>query len=81
MAKRNKNLITIAVAEAAPKRYVITATFKDAPPITVDTKNPRQALMQVALQAAIYLVMKSQGQDTVAHAPIPRELRSLLKTI
>lgn len=81
MAKRNKNLVTIAVAESAPKRYIVTATFKDAPPITLDSKNPRQALMQIALQAAIYLVMKSQGQATAVHAPVPRELRSLLKTI
>lgn len=80
MAKK-RNLITIAVAEAAPKQYVVTATFKDAPPIVVDTKNPRQALMQVALQAAIYLIMRQQGQSTAAHPPVPRELKQALKVL
>lgn len=81
MAKKTRPILTISVTEAAPKQYLVSATFKDAPTITVDTKNPRNALLQVAMQAAIYLIMRQQGMSTAAHAPVPRELKALLKEI
>jgi len=78
---RKKPLLSITVIETAPKKYTIMATFKDAPTIVIDSSNPRQALMQVALQAAMYLIMKQQGMSTTTHAPVPRSLTRKLKEI